>query len=254
MTRGQGDKGTRGQTPLFILIILIGILINLQNAESFNIPEKFEYDLTWTGVKAGTATLEITRTGNDIKIVSTAQSAKWVSVFYTVDDRVETLLTKKTSLMFVGEPVNYRLRIREGRHRRDKEVIFNSGNKVTYIDHINNEKHSFDVPSLIFDPLSSFYYLRTLKLVVGEPVYVTMFDSKKVWNVEVQVLRKEKVTLPTGTVDTILIKPLMKSEGIFYKKGDIYIWLTDDEKRIPVKLQTKVAIGSINALLVGGRY
>ena len=157
-------------------------------------------------------------------------------------------------MIFLGEPVNYRLRIREGKHRRDKEVIFNSGNKVTYIDHINKEKHSFDVPSLIFDPLSSFYYLRTLKLVVGEPVYVTMFDSKKVWNVEVQVLRKEKVTLPTGTVDTILIKPLMKSEGIFYKKGDIYIWLTDDEKRIPVKLQTKVAIGSINALLVGGRY
>lgn len=237
-----------------LLFFIFIFFISAHRAIAFNIPEKFEYDLTWTGVKAGTATLEITRTGNDIKIVSTAQSANWVSVFYTVDDRVETLLTKKSSLMFVGEPVNYRLRIKEGRHRRDKEVIFNSGNKVTYIDHINNEKQHFDVPSLIFDPLSSFYYLRTLKLVVGEPVYVTIFDSKKVWNVEVQVLKKEKVTLSTGTVDTILIKPLMKSEGIFYKKGDIYIWLTDDEKRIPVKLQTKVAIGSINALLTGGRY
>lgn len=237
-----------------LLFFIFNFFIDAHHAIAFNIPEKFEYELTWTGVKAGTATLEITRTGNDIKIVSTAQSANWVSVFYTVDDRVETLLTKKSSLMFVGEPVNYRLRIREGRHRRDKEVIFNSGNKVTYIDHINNEKHDFDVPSLVFDPLSSFYYLRTLKLIVGEPVYITMFDSKKVWNVEVQVLRKEKVTLPTGTVDTILIKPLMKSEGIFYKKGDIYIWLTDDEKRIPVKLQTKVAIGSINAILTGGKY
>jgi hypothetical protein len=237
-----------------LLFFIFNFSIGVHHAIAFNIPEKFEYDLTWTGVKAGTATLEITRTGNDIKIVSTAQSAKWVSVFYTVDDRIETILTKKSSLMFVGEPVNYRLKIREGRHRRDKEVIFNSGNKVTYIDHINNEKQNFDVPSLVFDPLSSFYYLRTLKLVVGEPVYVTMFDSKKVWNVEVQVLINEKVTLPTGTADTILIKPLMKSEGIFYKKGDIYIWLTDDEKRIPVKLQTKVAIGSINALLVGGRY
>lgn len=242
------------QTLFLTFIVTIVFFLTPASASAFNIPEKFEYDLTWTGVKAGTATLEITKTGNDTKIVSTAQSAKWVSVFYTVDDRVESILAKKTSLMFVGEPVNYRLKIREGRHRRDKEVIFNSGNKVTYIDHINNERHSFDVPSLIFDPLSSFYYLRTLKLVVGEPVYVTMFDSKKVWNVEVQVLRKEKVTLPTGTVDTILIKPLMKSEGIFYKKGDIYIWLTDDEKRIPVKLRTKVAIGSINALLVGGRY
>ena len=242
-----------GITMIFLIFTLV-FFFNPTAAFSFNIPEKFEYELTWTGVKAGTATLEIARTGNDVKIISTAQSAKWVSVFYTVDNRVETILAKKSSLIFLGEPVNYRLRIREGKHRRDKEVIFNSGNKVTYIDHINKEKHSFDVPSLIFDPLSSFYYLRTLKLVVGEPVYVTMFDSKKVWNVEVQVLRKEKVTLPTGTVDTILIKPLMKSEGIFYKKGDIYIWLTDDEKRIPVKLQTKVAIGSINALLVGGRY
>lgn len=263
---GRWAKGLKKRFPLifeplnpillsFVVSLFFFVFVMLpENASSFNIPEKFEYELTWTGVKAGTATLEITKTGNDIKIVSTAQSVNWVSVFYTVDDRVESILAKKSSLMFVGEPANYRLRIREGRHRRDKEVIFNSGNKVTYIDHINNEKHSFDVPSLIFDPLSSFYYLRTLKLVVGEPVYVTMFDSKKVWNVEVQVLRKEKVTLPTGTVDTILIKPLMKSEGIFYKKGDIYIWLTDDEKRIPVKLQTKVAIGSINALLVGGRY
>jgi hypothetical protein len=46
----------------------------------------------------------------------------------------------------------------------------------------------------------------------------------------------------------------MKSEGIFYRKGDIFIWLTDDEKRIPVMLKTKVKVGSITAGLVGGRY
>jgi hypothetical protein len=46
----------------------------------------------------------------------------------------------------------------------------------------------------------------------------------------------------------------MKSEGIFNRKGDMYIWLTDDLKRIPVKMQTKVAVGSITATLVGGIY
>jgi hypothetical protein len=46
----------------------------------------------------------------------------------------------------------------------------------------------------------------------------------------------------------------MKSEGIFYRKGEIYIWLTDDEKRVPVMLKTKVKIGSVNASLVGGSY
>ncbi len=237
------------------LIFIFEFFIHTHVAYSFNIPEKLEYDLTWTGIKAGTSTLEITNAGNNIKIISTARSAKWVSVFYTVDDRVETILTKNTGYQFVGQPVNYRLKIREGRHRRDKEVIFKHDiGKVFYVDHLINEKREFDVPSFIFDPLSSFYYLRTLKLEVGRSVYVTIFDSKKIWNVEVQVLGKEKVTISTGTVDTIVIKPLMQSEGIFYKKGDIYIWLTDDAKRIPVKLKTKVAVGSVTATLVGGSY
>ena len=127
-------------------------------------------------------------------------------------------------------------------------------NRAVYIDHLNNEKKEFDLPLPVFDPLSGFYQVRTLKLAVGETVYVTVFDSKKVWNVEVQVLRKEKVTLPSGTFDTIVIKPLMKSEGIFSRKGDIFIWLTDDPKHIPVKMQTKAAVGSIIATLVRGNY
>jgi hypothetical protein len=60
--------------------------------------------------------------------------------------------------------------------------------------------------------------------------------------------------LPSGTFDTIVIKPLMKSEGIFSRKGDIFIWLTDDLKHIPVKMQTKAAVGSIIATLVRGNY
>jgi hypothetical protein len=239
-----------------ILLVFIFTFLPLPSyAASSNVPEKFIYDLTWTGIKAGTASLELINNGDKIKIISTAQSAKWVSVFYTVDDRVESILIKTPSLPLTGQPANYRLKIREGRHRKDKEVIFNlSNSKAVYINHLENEKKEFDVPAFVFDPISSFYYLRTLRLVVGKSVYVTIFDSKKVWNVEVQVLRREKVTLPIGTFDTIVIKPLMKSEGIFYRKGDIYIWLTDDIKHIPVKLQTKVAVGNITATLIQGNY
>jgi hypothetical protein len=93
-----------------------------------------------------------------------------------------------------------------------------------------------------------------MKLVVGESVYVSIFDSKKVWNVEVQVLRKEKLTLSMGTFDTVVIKPLMQSEGIFYRKGELLIWLTDDSKHVPVKMQTKVAVGAITATLVQASY
>jgi len=229
--------------------------VSISYAASFAIPEKLVYNLTWTGIKAGTASLEIQNDGDNIKIISTAQSAKWVSVFYKVDDRVESTLIKNPSLSFIGQPTNYRLKIREGRHRRDKEVIFDqSVGKVTYINHLDKEKKEFTVPANILDPLSSFYYLRTLDLKVGRPVFIDIFDNKQIWSVEIQVLKKEKLELPTGTFDTILVKPLMKSEGIFYRKGEILIWLTDDKKYIPVKMQTKVAVGSITATLVGGNY
>jgi hypothetical protein len=240
---------------ILLCVLYLVFFTSYALAGPFKMPEKFVYDLTWTGISAGTATLEFVNDGERMKIVSTARSADWVSVFYTVEDRVESILTKNNPLYSWAQPLNYRIKIREGRHRKDKEVFFDSDkNRAIYIDHLNNEKKAFDLPSIAFDALSGFYHVRTIKLTVGETVYVTVFDSKKVWNVEVQVLKKEKVTLPAGTFNTIVIKPLMKSEGIFSRKGDIFIWLTDDPQHIPVKMKTKAAVGSIIATLVQGNY
>ncbi len=224
-------------------------------AFSFRMPEVLTYDLTWAGIKAGEASLQIRQSGEDIYITSIARSAKWVSVFYTVSDIVESRLQRNEKEPGIGQPVNYRLNIREGKNRKDKEVIFHRpAMRAIYVDHLEKERKEFEIPPFILDPLSSFYFLRTQNLEVGKSVYVTVFDSKKVWNVEVQVLRKEKVGVPAGEFNAIVVKPLMQSEGIFYRKGEIYIWLTDDERRIPVMLKTKVKIGSVNALLVGGAY
>jgi hypothetical protein len=238
-----------------LCVLYLAFFASYAQADPFKMPERFVYDLTWTGISAGTATLDLVNDGEKMKIVSTARSADWVSIFYTVEDRVESILTKNDPLHSWAQPVNYRIKTREGKHRKNKEVMFDSDkNKAIYIDHLNNERKTFDLPSPVFDALSSLYYVRTLKLTVGETVYVTVFDSKRVWNVEVQVLRKEKVTLPLGAFNTVVIKPLMKSEGIFSRKGDIFIWLTDDIKHIPVKMQTKAAVGSIIATLVRGNY
>jgi hypothetical protein len=224
-------------------------------AETFNIPEKFVFDLTWTGVKAGTATLEITNDKDLINIVSTARSADWVSVFYTVEDRIESRLARTGTNSIIGLPQKYRIKTREGSHRRDNEIVFDmEKRKAVFINHLDGKNKDADIEENTFDPLSCFYYVRTLKLEAGKSVFVDMFDSKKMWNVEVQVLRKEKIKTSLGIFDTVVIKPLMKSEGIFNRKGDMYIWLTDDRKHIPVKMQTKVAVGSITATLISGIY
>ncbi|MGD0883772.1 MAG: DUF3108 domain-containing protein [Thermodesulfovibrionales bacterium] len=221
----------------------------------FQIPETLLYDLTWAGIKAGEASLRVKGSDGGLIITSTAKSAQWISLFYTVDDWAESRLTGDIRIKTIGHPVNYKLKIREGRRRKNKEVIFaRDASKAIYIDYLNGEKKAFDVPSVVFDPLSSFFHLRTRDLEVGKSVYVPVFDNRKIQDVEVQVLRKEKVEVPAGEFNTVVVRPLIKSEGIFERKGTINIWLTDDEKRIPVKLKTKVKVGSITAYLVGGSY
>jgi len=239
-----------------LIYVFLSCLLPLSAAASGpGMTEKLVYDLTWAGIKTGTATLENRDEQETTRIVSTAQSADWVSFFFTVDDRIEATLSKPRTTGGIGAPLKYRIRLREGRHKRNKEVVFDNGrHRAFFTDYITGEKKEIGIRDNIFDPLSSLYYIRTLKVEVGKPVYVDVIDNKKLWKVEVQVLRKERVSTRLGNFDTIVIKPLLKSEGIFNKRGDMYIWLTDDLKRIPVKMQTKVAVGKVTAVLTGGLY
>lgn len=230
-----------------LLITYISLWVSSAEALPALKDETFQYRLSWNGIRAGTAWLGILRDGDRIKIFSRVRSADFISLFYEVNDLAESYLEPAEGF-YPGKPLQYRIKIKEGRHRRDKEVVFNE-RKVIYKDHLKKQQQEITVPEGIFDPLSAFFAIRFKDLEVGRSIFITVFDSKKVWNVEVQVLKKERIELPSGEVDTILIKPLMESEGIFYRKGDIYIWLTDDERRIPVMLKTKVLIGSVVATI-----
>ncbi|HEX8960354.1 MAG TPA: DUF3108 domain-containing protein [Geobacteraceae bacterium] len=238
-----------------LLLLALSLFFAMPSAAfPLSIPEKLVYDLTWTGIKAGTATQEIIDDKDSIRVVSTARSADWISVFFPVEDRVESILTKVPPPRF-GVPLNYRMKVKEGHHRRDREIIFeHARGKARYIDHRGGEKAEVDISPNTYDPYSSFYYVRTLPLEVGKSVYVSILDNKDLSKVEVQVLKKERLKTVLGEVNTIMIKPMMKSEGIFQRKGEIYIWLTDDERHIPVKMKTKVTIGSVTATLTEAKY
>ncbi len=244
--------GSRIAVLVFSAVALL--FLSCTPAQSFRIPEKLVFDLTWTGIKAGTATQEIMFSGADTRIVSTARSADWVTVFFPVDDRIETVL-KGNNPAKLGLPFSNSMKIREGRHRRDKEVRYDHGNRTAYYrDNIKGERQEISIAAATVDTLSSFYFVRQMKLEVGKSVFISILDNKKLWDVEVEVLRREKIKTKLGTFDTIVVKPHLKSEGIMDKRGDMLIWLTDDQRRLPVRMKTKVKIGSITATLVGGTY
>ncbi len=214
---------------------------------------RFVYNIYWSGIKAGEATLSLEDTPEGLTITSRARSVPLISIFYEVDDFAQSTLSPD------GHPTKYTLKIREGSHRRDKVTYFNAASKdgsqkIIYINNLDNERVEYSLEKQAFDPLSAVYKIRKSPLKAGRSEYIDIFDNKKVFNTEVQVLGKERISTPAGEFDTIVIKPILKSEGIFLKSGEIYIWLTDDEKRIPVMIKSKVKIGSVTVELAEGVY
>lgn len=244
--KAPSPTGTAGP---FLAVVSCALLVLAMagTASAFHVDEQFDYDLRWIGIYAGKSMMRIfTDEGNKRTIMTTAHSADWISWFYPVEDLAESVVHDEPPWY----PKWYHLKTREGRRRKDKEIFFSrEEGKAVYVDNLEKESKEFEMPQGVYDPLSAFYQVRFAEIEVGKSSYVPVFDSKKVYDVEIQVLRKETVTVPAGTFDTVLIKPILKSEGIFARKGPILIWLTDDERRIPVKLETEVKVGSISAEL-----
>ena len=63
------------------------------------------------------------------------------------------------------------------------------------------------------------------------------------------MLGRERIRVPAGTFDCIVIEPMLKAGGIFKNKGRLVIWITDDDRRIPVLMRSKLLIGSISVVL-----
>jgi len=236
-----------------VLSLLILLLAAYPAFAEPKIPEKLIFSLSWTGIPVGVATQEIVDEGEVRKIFSTARSNDWLSAFFPVDDRTESLLEKSGE--FPGRSRNIKMLFKEGTRVRDREITFNPSTKTAhFFDRIKNEHQNIPLETDTFDIYSSFYYVRHQRLEPGRSVYINVLDSKKLHRIEVRVLRRERIKVPAGEFNTIVIEPLVKPVGVFEGKRGAYIWLSDDSRRIPVKAQTKVTVGSVTAVLTGGNY
>ena len=104
------------QMPLVsILMVFVAVLLLVsQPAAAFPIPERLEFDVSYTGIPAGRAVQEVTIVGDEVHIVSTARSADWLRILFPVDDRIESVLVAGSPPLNIGVPRLYRERIREG--------------------------------------------------------------------------------------------------------------------------------------------
>lgn len=243
----------KGFSGALLILVLLFLAVGAPCFAAPKVPEKLVYSLSWTGIPVGTATQEIVDEGEVRRIFSTARSNDWLASFFPVDDRTESLLEKSGD--FPGTSRNFKMLFKEGSRVRDREITFNPATKTAhYVDRQKKQQQTIPLTDETFDIYSSFYFVRYQPLQPGKSVYINILDSKKLHRIEIRVLRRERITVPAGEFNTLVIEPMVKPEGVFEGKRGAYIWLSDDARRIPVKAQTRVKVGSVTAVLTGGNY
>ena len=215
--------------------------------------ERLEYVLKWAGIAAGDSVMEVIE-GEFVeevslyRVVSTARSRSLVDLIYKVRDRYESNIHPSDSLTR-----KYVFDMKEGGKREKRFLIFDQeALSVTRIlqKKGNTQSRDYEIPPQTHDNLSALYALRNEPLKVGDSTTFRVFESRKNWELVIDVIAAEEVKVKAGRFRTVVVHPKLKFEGIFRRKGELHIYMTDDQWHIPVLMKSKVSIGSIDAELV----
>ena len=208
----------------------------------FAVGERLEYDVKFGPVHVGKGSMEVLGNDNvrDRPTWHIMFRVKGGTFFYKVDDRFESWIETTTL-----SSLRHKQDINEG--GRDRERTFEIfPDRPSYIEDGKPEKPSVSNP---LDDGSFLYFIRTVPLEVGKTYEFDRYFRPDRNPVKITVLRKEQIKVPAGTFDAIVIRPSIKSKGIFSENGQAEVWLSDDERHIMLQMKSKLSFGSLNLYL-----
>lgn len=211
--------------------------------------EKITYAISWTGgVKLGELFLDIHpfEDGYEMDAVVSTKGS-FMDNIYPVHDIHATKVRGEMRL-----PYHYEVWQEEGRNYKAHRVTTYDQQKglITYRKNDQPERE-FRIEGKAHNEFSAFFASRLMNFDDDGAIKVPTFADKKRVEVVVKTLDRpvlEETAL--GTVSTVLVSPILKFKGLYDKRGDTVIWYTDDECRVPVRINSKIAIGSITATLI----
>jgi hypothetical protein len=221
--------------------------------EAFGFGEKLEYKVGYKFITAGTGSFQIMpdaievsgRKCYDIRFqVNSLQSLEWL---YKVRDTYRTVVDVNGIFPWLFEQ-----HLREGNYKRDFKASFDQRNNFALTE-LRGKKKKIKVEPYIHDIVSAFFYVRTMNLsaMPKETIfYLRNFFNDSSYSLGVKILGKQTVEVEAGKFRCIVVQPLVVEGGLFKSEGEILIWLTDDSRKIPVKVGTKIIIGFVGAELV----
>lgn len=208
----------------------------------WSVGERLIYDVRFGKLRVGSGTMEVV--GLDRvrgrEAWHTQFRVRGGTFFYRVNDLFESWIDTRTlaSLRFVKDQ-------EEGsRDRETRYEIFPE--RRTYQEAGRAEQPSVEQP---LDDGSFLYFVRTLPLKPGETHELTRYFKPDRNPVRIRVLRRERITVPAGTFDAVVVQPVIKTKGIFSEGGQAEVWLSDDDRRMVLQMKSQLKFGSLNLYL-----
>lgn len=208
----------------------------------FGVGEKAEYQVKLGGVSVGSGSMEVLDT-ETIRGFETYHARLRVSgglPLMRVDDRFESWID--VAGLFSRR---FKQNQRELSFRRNRTYEF-FPEEGTY-HRLGSEDHGPLPTEKPLDDVSFLYFARTLPLKVGDRYVLERYFKADGNPVVLEVLRKETVKVPAGTFNTVVVRPTIKTDGLFGEGGEAEVYFTDDARRLMVQMRSKVPlVGSLS--------
>ena len=219
----------------------------------FPVGERMEFSVSWGRIRLGEGSIEVEAIdsidGQDGYRV--AMEAWGGPPFYRVQDRQVSWIRPQPL-----SSIRFEQRLSEGSYKRDTRYTFDLDD-MTYDRHdvvegewrARGEETSVPILAGALDDVSFLFLARLLPLEVGQRYEFDRYFKESGNPVVIEVLRREEIRVPAGTFQTIVLRPIIQTGGAFGDDGEAELYLTDDDRRVIVRLKTSMAVGSGNLFL-----
>ncbi len=209
---------------------------------------KVGYSLAGKMITAGYAQFKVEEEFINSKkiyhLIGTGKTTPKFDNFFTVRDRYESWINPATLL-----PYRFKRNVNEGKTQINSEVKFNHRNKLA-----KSTFGTFRIPTCTQDVISALYWARTVDFASmnkGDKKYFKLFLDDELHEINIQYLGKEVIQTEYGKIRTLKLTPQLIAGTVFDPEDEMYVWVTDDQNRIPVKVSASILIGKVESLLVG---
>ncbi len=223
-------------------------LRTLENVKlPFNSSETLVYKGGWGPMSAGYGILNnfVDKEGGTVLLTAKGVTNNFVSAFYKIRDYV-------VSEVDLGGlyPRFFEQHIHENKYKKKSWYLFDPNGKKVYSNR-RKKKSEYETSAFTYDYLSLLLYLRTIDFAPGDTFSKNCFVHGKDYPVFFKVHNKEKVEVDAGVFDCIMVEPKLVGRGRnFTEKDKMYLWFTNDKRKLLVKAKSKVKLGHVKVELI----